>query len=557
MSNFLSRLAVKLGVISTFILTNSLNCIADQKLFWTDTSTPAIRCIDSSGKPCIVNADPTDTTLLPLTSAVDSPGGIVVDDKAQKVIFVNSLNPGKIETCDFNGSGRTTIASISDTPLYLAIDPVHDMLYWTSNGGIYKSKTDGSGAGLVTEITGNSFGGIAVDVSKNKLIWSEGLSAKFFYESDLTTIAPMSFHSLSASEIMNSMVVDEATSNIYYLRIAGNQGHLSYYPGYLSGSSPQNLISPLSSINYYGYGALALDYPAANVYYANKSDVRIYKTSLTASSPTETAVVTTSSDITSIALSCGEYAPDSDLDGTADCRDICPSDPSPPVDLDKDGIIDCNGDTCDDSVDTDGDGISNCIDTCDDSVDTDGDGISDCIDTCDDNIDTDDDGAPDCQESCDDNVLRTVPDEKCGCYEYQDINSAGDIVCVPKRQLAPNTIIENPPVVQVDGDDATFILEKFTNPTLTLKKKKKKKNSSQGIEYYDYSVEIKSSGLKVKYEVQIKGQQAKNLTSKRNELTAKNLPSGNYNVKYRAVITQNGEAVAKTKFSPSASFAIH
>ena len=98
---------------------------------------------------------------------------------------------------------------------------------------------------------------------------------------------------------------------------------------------------------------------------------------------------------------------DTDNDSIPDACDHCPDDPEP-SDRDEDGICDsqdmCEGDNL--SADTDSDGVCDDRDACqgfDDAQDRDGDGVpDDCdVEVCDDGIDNDDRGGSDCEDiSC-------------------------------------------------------------------------------------------------------------------------------------------------------------
>jgi len=170
---------------------------------------------------------------------------------------------------------------------------------------------------------------------------------------------------------------------------------------------------------------------------------------------------------------------DSDHDGTPDCTDVCPNDPTrwdatlPAVcpcgqggDRDGDGTPDCldlcpdsnikiapglcGCDVEEDTADDDNDGIINCNDPCPKdplqhcncsvtSVDTDGDTWPDCMDACPydatktvpgvcgcgvSDTDTDDDGTPDCNDLCPEDANKIAPGE-CGCG-ISDIDSDND-----------------------------------------------------------------------------------------------------------------------------------
>ncbi|MFN0242432.1 MAG: thrombospondin type 3 repeat-containing protein, partial [Planctomycetota bacterium] len=160
---------------------------------------------------------------------------------------------------------------------------------------------------------------------------------------------------------------------------------------------------------------------------------------------------------------------DADADGTADCADGCPNDPTksePGIcgcgvaddDFDLDGAFDCNDGCPFDAsktepgacgcgvadTDTDGDGVPDCFDLCphDDEkvapgacgcgvpdVDADGDGSADCVDGCPRDplktapgtcgcgvadTDTDTDGSADCVDGCPFDPAKTTPGI-CGC----------------------------------------------------------------------------------------------------------------------------------------------
>ena len=139
---------------------------------------------------------------------------------------------------------------------------------------------------------------------------------------------------------------------------------------------------------------------------------------------------------------------DSDGDGVCDDQDQCPGFDDN-LDTDGDGIPD-GCDTCNDLVDSDSDGVSDCIDQeinspCPNNVDsngvsldTDGDGICDDFDICpngDDTVDTDGDGVPDgcdaCQGSDDtlDSDGDSIPDGCDVCVNDPENDADGDGVC--------------------------------------------------------------------------------------------------------------------------------
>ena len=101
----------------------------------------------------------------------------------------------------------------------------------------------------------------------------------------------------------------------------------------------------------------------------------------------------------------------------------------------------------DDGIDSDGDGVPDCIDQClgeDDTIDTDGDGTPDCIDQClgeDDTVDSDGDGTPDACDNCPNDPEKTEPGN-CGCGVV-DTTLAGDLDCDGDVDAADFALLRN------------------------------------------------------------------------------------------------------------------
>ncbi len=541
---------------------NTTNIAAEQRLYWADSnfSNPAIRCVDSNLNSCIDSVNLSNTVLFNFNPG-DYIGGIALDEKNQKIIFTNSGNPGRIQKVNMDGSGsiETIVTNAGDTPTHIAFDPITENIYWTSFDGMYRGNINSDSKTLVNTITAYSFQGVAIDNSLNRLIWMEGFSSsvKTIYYADLGNLTPNMLTTIPMADSYG-LGIDESLSPLTKILWAPYESsisaQLSYYEGYATGQSVDNLINSLSGPDYFSYSTIAVNFPETHIYFANKIERKIYRSSLIPANAAQGIYLSNAGEVTGMAFDCGKYAPDTDLDKIANCRDLCPADANKSIST---GACGCGVA----ETDSDGDSIPDCVDTCDNRIDTDGDGVPDCTDTCDGRVDTDKDGTPDCFETCDNNPLKTEPDT-CPCETLSDTNSDGVAVCVTTRQLAPNTKIESPPLVTVEDNIVTLILEKFSKPTLTLKKKKKKKSKDvMTSSIFTFSNKDKTSGLKVSYEIQITQTDAakrnvKKLTAKRNQLTLKNLAPGNYSVKYKAVINQNGKPAAKTDFSPDATFSI-
>ncbi|MHC4445155.1 MAG: FG-GAP repeat domain-containing protein [Planctomycetota bacterium] len=158
---------------------------------------------------------------------------------------------------------------------------------------------------------------------------------------------------------------------------------------------------------------------------------------------------------------CGDPLLDTDLDGVPDCVDNCPADPN----KSEPGTCGCG--TPD--SDTDNDGTPNCIDDCPNDpnkiepgicgcgvsdVDSDNDGTADCNDNCPndpnkidpgicgcgtpDEIDSDNDGTPDCVDNCPTDPNKIDPGI-CGCGTPEtDSDNDGTPDCVDNCPTDPN-----------------------------------------------------------------------------------------------------------------------
>ncbi len=143
---------------------------------------------------------------------------------------------------------------------------------------------------------------------------------------------------------------------------------------------------------------------------------------------------------------CGNPETDSDNDGTPDCVDGCPNDPNKiapgicgcgisDVDSDNDGTPDCNDQCPNDpnkiapgdcgcgtpDIDSDNDGVADCIDGCPNDPNKIDPGICGCGIS---DIDSDNDGTPDCNDQCPNDPNKIAPGD-CGCG-ISDVDSDND-----------------------------------------------------------------------------------------------------------------------------------
>jgi len=169
------------------------------------------------------------------------------------------------------------------------------------------------------------------------------------------------------------------------------------------------------------------------------------------------------------ACGCGVPDTDSDGDGIADCRDVCPNNFNPDqTDSDGDGV----GDLCDTcgndpnkvapgacgcnvpDTDSDNDGEPDCFDACPTDPNKTSPGLCGCgnVDT-----DTDDDGTADCSDACPNDRNKIAPGA-CGCgFPDTDTDGDGTPNCSDACPNDPNKIAQGAcgcgiPDTDSDGD---------------------------------------------------------------------------------------------------------
>lgn len=523
------------GLAALFLAQSA--AFAQERIYWTDASSgsPHIRAteIDGSG----INGS-SSTALIPLTIG-SSPFGIVIDDQAGQIFWADKI-AGVIYRADLNGSGATPFINSQPGVEHLALDPSNRVLYWSFSGtNIGRQALSGSTPELYHSSM-SLISGLAVDPESSRIFWVENQDPTTIFTSiSLTTASPQPIGTISE---VSGIAVDYRGRIFWAEQSVSIGGLLSLA---YSGADFLSIIPALPSTNPSAFSGIAINRQASNVFFGNTNDQAIYHSSLKPADASPQVLLSTNvGRIRGIALSCGKFAPDTDSDGHPDCADSCLNDPLKT----EAGICGCG---VSDS-DSDGDGLIACNEECDGDPNKIEAGKCGCGVP---ETDSDRDGTPDCNDSCPNDVRKVSPGA-CGCGLIEEVNNAGEQQCVENRRLAPNIKIETPPIITIEDNEVTIILERFKNPTLNLKKFLRARSSKLGI-----LAATGKSKLRVKYEVVInpagrKRQNFKRLTAKRNELTVKNLGAGNYNVKYKAVITSNGSQVASTSFSPKASFTI-
>lgn len=498
------------------------------------------------------NVDGTSITPIVPFGVSDSGTFIAVDDIGQKIYWADT-SLYQINRADLDGTDIQNILSPAGVK-NLAVDPVNQKVYWLDASGLARSNLDGTSIETVYVPTGgNQVTEFSIDVDNHLIGFAMsymGGSPRTIYKADLTSGLPIISPITVATDINQAGFIADSNSSAFFWFDASSV-HVFRTVGY-SGSSATTVPVTLT-----GTGLIfgtAIDYPAANLYYADPSANVINKINIVGATVSKVADV---NNPQSVALDCGEHAPDADMDGVPDqsgllnCLDACPTD------ITKVAAGSCGCGVPD--IDTDADGTLDCLEACP------SDPLKTVAGTCGCGVTEDDsdyDGTLDCNDQCPTDARKTEPG-KCGCGKIDDINDDGEKVCVKNREVRPNTKIEAPPATTVDGDDVTLIFEKFADANLEkYLKGSSKKQRAMIMKLAAHAAKSKSK-YTIKYSAVItpdggSKKDVKRTNSKRNQLTYKDLAPGNYTAKYRVVVTKKstGKVEFRTKFSPTSSFTI-
>jgi len=141
------------------------------KIFWTDASASEIEVanFDGSGRSVILS---------PVTSTA-----IAVDEVNQKIYTEDRVTAtrGSIVRANFDGTGQQVVVSDVPTATSMAIDPVNQVIYWTSSaglangdGGVYRVNFDGTGfAEIFLQGSNLDTGGLALDLANGHIYFGQ------------------------------------------------------------------------------------------------------------------------------------------------------------------------------------------------------------------------------------------------------------------------------------------------------------------------------------------------------------------------------------------------
>ena len=566
---------------------------AQQRVYWSDTIQKKI-----FRKAQVGGSVETIAELAPLDQSVSQ---LKIDDIDSKLYWLDPVHNG-ISRSNLDGSVKEALITDIAGLQGFDIDLLNRKLYWSNEDGIVRAELDGTDQLQVYTFVSLTYFSVAADPMRDKLFWTDSDLGTMYLRKgppgDLGSNALV--HSANAIE---NLVVNQFNGSVFF----------SNSPNGLIQTIPNDGGAPINVVSRQGpgadFGGIAISFPETSLYFADNQLGSIRQSNINGSAEVE---FIPASNCQGLALDCGRFAPDSDGDGVASCRDQCPDDPLKTLsgscgcgvsetDDDGDGLANCI-DLCptDSSktspgacgcgnaeTDTDLDGTPDCIDQCGNDPgksgpgvcgcgvpdsDIDGDSVVNCLEQCPQDqlkissgvcgcgvadIDTDGDSVLDCLDGCPSDVRKTQ-EGACGCGKLEEFNSKGLITCVAYRTLNPTTVIDAPPIVIVEENIVKLIFEKFGSASL---KKIKKRTGQLSFVFEAEEARNKRSKITVRYEVNISRtdiskKSAIKATSKKNEYTFKNLAPGSYSAKYRATIIKEGDVSSKTNFSPPAFFKV-
>lgn len=141
-------------------------------------------------------------------------------------------------------------------------------------------------------------------------------------------------------------------------------------------------------------------------------------------------------------------------------------------------------------------------------------------------------------------VTATATDSKGNSSEFS-------LFVRPTKEVKPGGRVDRAPIIAIVDDTVTVSLPQYQPP--------KKKPAGKKPKRVEISA-ARAPRQSVEYQISIKGDRrdvARRITSKRNVVTIRNLPPGNYSTSYRVTLKEGKEVVARTRPSPSSMFTVN
>jgi DNA-binding beta-propeller fold protein YncE len=172
--------AVVSVLAAMLVSSGAARAAATNKVYWSSWFSDSICQCDPGGD---------DNSTEELVTGQNDPKGIAIDAACGKMYWADRLD-GTINRANLDGSGVEEVSPVAPgdpnaLAEYVALDPVHDKLYYTYNtvvdedmntaGRICRMDTDGSNIEtLVSMDVFHNAGGIAVDPDDNTVFWTSG-----------------------------------------------------------------------------------------------------------------------------------------------------------------------------------------------------------------------------------------------------------------------------------------------------------------------------------------------------------------------------------------------
>ena len=475
---------------------------------------------------------------------VIEPTAIAVDSIAHKIYWANSA-PASIWRADFDGGNPELIGQVPDAPRSLFVDWAYGKLYWVSGfgpGRLDRSNLDGTGVETMADGMVNP---VALDLDvAHQTAYIADLEGGAIYRHVLGTFVTI------------PIVQEIFPVGLSYLPSAQRLYWQDFNEQMIFSCSSFGFdVQPLLSVPLqYGMGGLAIDSGAEpSLYMIYGNNLRSFDSAIGRSplqSPMLQEFQVGSGLVSSFTLDlpCGSGSRDSDGDQVPDCLDECILDP----DKHMAGFCGCGNS----EFDSDSDGFPDCVDICPLDTQKFSPGVCGC------NVpelphDSDGDFLIDCFDACPFDPLKAFPDA-CGCGEISLSLSDGSIVCFSGVVVTKDTVLEMPEV-KVAGRTVTIYFAEFNG----IGDGNSVESTGAALRQSQSRRQRPVRPLSIKYEVQIKpakgGPSARDiraLTTKRNQVTFRNLRPGGYSARYRVAISRGAKRIARTKFSPSVQFTI-
>lgn len=208
-------------------------------------------------------SDPTTTTTTPVPDC-------------ENIFWLDSLQR-QMQRAEFDGSGRTALASHGSNYGQIQLDPDAGYVYWvdTSAAAIYRSRTDGTGVETLVSGLANPYG-LVLNPTAGHLYWGDATLNKVeranLDGSGRTVILPNG----TFGELRH-LAIDRTNNRLYYcdLGLSSSSTDGAIWRSNLTGGSLTAVVTGLTAPL-----GVAVDPALGYLYYADSGDFEIHRTNL-------------------------------------------------------------------------------------------------------------------------------------------------------------------------------------------------------------------------------------------------------------------------------------